>query len=245
MYCDTKTVLLILAVLLLGFLLMNRQFENFESSDWSDNFAPVDHGNEHTYQVQNEGGQPEGEYILPNDYSPPETNWMKGKFNTRNTSHGDYKSSSYSSGRRGQLSTGSDWNQFFDNNNNVIGNGLTGENDKFLPIDESHSGHAAYQSSDKAKCGSNQNCEPEDLYDIEKYLPQEVNDDWFEVQPEPISVKNRHLINITKPIGVNTIGTSKKIASYDLRGRPMCPKFVVSPWLGSSVEPDNNLKPLY
>ena len=77
-----------------------------------------------------------------------------------------------------------------------------------------------------------------------EYLPQEVNDDWFEVQPEPISVKNRHLINITTPIGVNTIGTSLRNASWDIRGTPACPKYVVSPFLNSSIEPDTNLKPL-
>ena len=48
-----------------------------------------------------------------------------------------------------------------------------------------------------------------DSKEVDKYLPQEVNDDLFEVQPEPISVKNRHLINITKPIGINTIDTPK------------------------------------
>ena len=53
--------------------------------------------------------------------------------------------------------------------------------------------------------GSNQQCEPEDLVDGNKYLPQEYR---FEVQKEPISVKNRHLINITKPFDINTIGTS-------------------------------------
>lgn len=244
MSCDIKTVFIVLAVLLLGFLLMYGQVELFNPSPEGDNSRPVEFGNENIYTVENSKGEEKGTYILPNDYSPPETDWGKSKFQTRNMAHGDYKSSSYSAGRRGSLGC-SGWNQYFDNNNNVIGNSLTGENDKFLPVDESNNGYAAYRSSDKAKCGSNQDCEPHDLHDIEKYLPQEVNDDWFEVQPEPISVKNRHLINITKPIGVNTIGTSKKIASYDIRGRPMCPKFVVSPWLGSSVEPDNNLKPLY
>jgi len=42
--------------------------------------------------------------------------------------------------------------------------------------------------------GTHRSLEPEDLFGVDKYLPQEVNDDWFGVQPEPISVKNRHLI---------------------------------------------------
>jgi hypothetical protein len=183
-------------------------------------------------------------YFPQKDYSAPESDWLKSKFNSRNKSQGGFKRASYSGAMRGNLGP-SDWDDYFDQNNNVIGGSQTGDNDKFLPIDESNGGLAIFKSKGRDTCGSNQNCEPEDLFDVDKYLPQEVNDDWFEVQPEPISVKNRHLINITKPIGINTIGTSLKNASWDLRGNPACPKYVVSPWLQSSIEPDTNLKPLY
>ena len=74
---------------------------------------------------------------------------------------------------------------------------------------------------------------------------QAVINDWFDVAPEPISVKNRHLINITKPIGINTIGSSLKIATHDIRGTPSQPKNIVAPWLLSSIQPDINLKPLF
>lgn len=183
-------------------------------------------------------------YFPQRDYAPPESEWLSRKFDSRNKARrGEFKRSSYSGALRGNLGP-SDWADYFEHNNNVIGNSQTGDNDKFLPIDESGGGLAVFKSKGRATCGSNQNCEPEDLFDVDKYLPQEVNDDWFEVQPEPISVKNRHLINITKPIGINTIGTSLRNASYDIRGNPACPKFVVSPFLNSSIEPDTNLKPL-
>jgi len=184
-------------------------------------------------------------YFPQRDYSPPESDWLAQKFNGRNKAkQGEFKRSSYSGSKRGNLGP-SDWNDYFDHNNNVVGNSQTGENDNFIPVDESSGNLAVFKTKSRATCGSNQNCEPEDLFDVDKYLPQEVNDDWFEVQAEPISVKNRHLINITKPIGINTIGTSLKNASHDLRGSPACPKFVVAPWLQSSIEPDTNLKPLY
>lgn len=183
-------------------------------------------------------------YFPQKDYAPPEDQWLHKKFNSRNKARGgDFKRSSFSGARRGNLGP-SNWDDDFDRKNNIICNSQTGENDKFLPIDESGGGFAVFKSQGRATCGSNQNCEPEDLFDVDKYLPQEVNDDWFEVQPEPISVKNRHLINITKPIGVNTIGTSLRNSSYDLRSQPMCPKFATSPWLNSSIEADNNLKPV-
>lgn len=184
-------------------------------------------------------------YFPQKDYTTPESDWLQKKFSSRNKAKpGEYKRASYSGSRRGQMGP-ADWDAYFDHNNNIIGNSQTGDNDKFLPYDETNGGLAVFKSKGRATCGSNQNCEPEELFDVDKYLPQEVNDDWFEVQPEPISVKNRHLINITKPIGINTIGTSLKNASYDLRGAPSCPKFVTSPWLNSSIEPDTNLKPLY
>lgn len=183
-------------------------------------------------------------YFPKKDLSPSESNWLQKKFAGRNKARpGEYKRSSYIGGTRGQLGP-SNWNDYFDNNNNIIGNCQTSDNDQFLPIDESKGGFAVFKTSGKAKCGSNQNCPPEDLFDVDKYLPQEVNDDWFEVQPEPISVKNRHLINITKPTGINTIGTSLRNASWDIRGTPSCPKYVVSPWMQSSIEADTNLKPL-
>jgi hypothetical protein len=102
---------------------------------------------------------------------------------------------------------------------------------------------ASFSSEGNAPCGSNQNCSPEELFDSDKMLPQEVNDDWFQNVPEPVSVKNRHLINVTRPIGVNTIGNSTRNASYDLRGTIANPREVVSPFLNSSIEPDFNIKP--
>lgn len=194
--------------------------------------------------VQSDMPNEDMKYFSNKDYTPPESDWLKSKFQGRNTVQNGFKRVSYSGDRRGSLGP-SDWTQYFDHNNDVIGNSQTGENDKFLPVDESTGSFAVFKSTGRATCGSNQNCEPEDLFDVDKYLPQEVNDDWFEVQPEPISVKNRHLINITKPIGINTIGSSLKNSSYDIRGSPACPKFVVAPWLQSSIEPDVNLKPLY
>jgi len=249
---DLKPVILLAIILIFAYVIYNCQRnknpnEPFSpnNEDAASNIVLQDNPVDITCQngIPGSKAMEAGQYFAQNDYAPPESDWLKSKFNGRNKARGDYKASSYSSARRGELGP-SDWGTYFDQNNTIIGAGESGDNDKFLPVDESGTGFAAYKSTGNATCGSNQNCDPEDLFNNEHYLPQEVNDDWFEVAPEPISVKNRHLINITKPIGINTIGSSLKNASYDIRGTPMCPKFVVSPWLGSSIEPDNNLKPL-
>lgn len=252
---QTTTLAVVVAVLFLIYFLYSRsdkassqeevsrlptneeKLENFEGEE--DKYP----GEDNVSEDQAVPSEKMIKYFPQKDYAPPESDWLRGKFDSRNKAKRGYKRVNYSDGLRGDLGP-SEWENYFDHNNNVVGNSQTGDNDKFLPIDETNGGLAIFKSQGRATCGSNQNCEPEDLFDVDKYLPQEVNDDWFEVQPEPISVKNRHLINITKPIGINTIGTSLKNASWDIRASPACPKFVVSPWLQSSIQPDTNLKPL-
>ena len=76
-------------------------------------------------------------------------------------------------------------------------------------------------------------------------LPTEVNKDWFETDfsHAQVNVNNDNLVVTDKyVIGVNTVGQSLKNPSYDLRAAPPCPKFTVSPWLQSTIEPDFNIK---
>ena len=76
-------------------------------------------------------------------------------------------------------------------------------------------------------------------------LPNEVNKDWFETDfsHAQINVNNDNLVVTDKyVIGVNTVGQSLKNASYDIRAQPPCPKFTVSPWNQSTIEPDFNIK---
>lgn len=185
----------------------------------------------------------DAQYFEQRDYAPPEEIYLKGKFNRRNKAKRGYRKVNYRDAKRGDFGR-DDWTDFIDRHNNILADGQKGYNDQFQPMDETNGGLAVFKTASRETCGSNQDCNPEDLFDADKYLPQEVNDDWFEVQAEPVSVKNRHLINVTKPIGINTIGTSLRNSSYDVRGSPANPRFVVSPWLQSSIEPDHNIKPL-
>lgn len=88
---------------------------------------------------------------------------------------------------------------------------------------------------------------PEDVkdqFDVEKMLPNEIEEDWFDVEPlqSTKKIKGPHLIHPKVQMGVNTVGTSKKYASHDIRGDIPNPKTNVSPWLNSSIEPDTNLR---
>lgn len=104
------------------------------------------------------------------------------------------------------------------------------QNDKFVPSDNGDGNYANYKQEQK-------DFSVKELMDADKLLPQEEND-WFDTVPEPIKVKNRHLININRPVGVDTVGSSMKNACRDLRGAINNPKFAISPFLNSSIEPE-------
>ena len=121
------------------------------------------------------------------------------------------------------------------------------ETDKFVP-NELSTETAPMMGEDTVgapiNIGSRRDAE-RDKYNINSFLPQEEEKDWFETI-ETVNVKNSHLINIYRPIGVNTIGNTQKNPSYDIRGtgKAIAPKYVVSPWLQSTIEPDRSTKPL-
>ena len=108
--------------------------------------------------------------------------------------------------------------------------------DRFVPSDDSDGQNAPVNIP-------NIKGTEKDKYSVKTLLPQEKEKDWFETI-ETVDVKNSHLINIYRPIGANTIGSTHKAAIYDIRGldKAVCPKFVVSPWLQSSYEPDRSSK---
>ena len=170
------------------------------------------------------------------------------KFKSINQANSDeYKQINYSGGNRNGK-PGSDWQDQF-----ITSNELLGISNQFSPLDETNNMYASFsqKKSDRENVNLNGNArgknakdeDPEDIYDVDKLLPKEIKKDWFEVTPEPIRVKDRHLINTTRPVGINTIGTTLKNPSLDIRGAPSCPKYVVSPWMQSSIEPDTNIKP--
>ena len=75
--------------------------------------------------------------------------------------------------------------------------------------------------------------------DLGFQLPNE--DLEYDFNPDPLS------LDIELPdykLGIDTVGQSRKNATYDLRAAPPNPKFIVSPWSNSTIEPDYNTKSL-
>ena len=76
-------------------------------------------------------------------------------------------------------------------------------------------------------------------------LPIDENKDWFQVPNKDFNLMQAVDLEVPEiKIGIDTVGQSRKNATYDIRAAPPCPKFVVSPWGNSTIDPDYNTKPL-
>ncbi len=79
-----------------------------------------------------------------------------------------------------------------------------------------------------------------DMFDADKILPSYVDDDWFDLIPKNINIKNS--------FGVNTVSSGKgdHPSQYIFGAGPLsrvsCPKFVPNSFLNSNIEQNNNLK---
>ena len=248
MYLSNQQKILVLAVAVLGLVFfMTRDKENYQNNN--EHMAPnvtndTNNNDNVTINKALDDLMDNSNNINYNDNDNDSITLSDQKLNakmtTKNSAKDKYKKSSYDSGE-GRASNDPDQllDDFFVRGNNVT-DVSSDNNTTFIPANDAN-GNESFASY---KHGQSKNNSTKDIYNIDNYLPQQVNDQWFDNVPEPISVQNRYLINISKQVGVNTIGTTKVNASHDFRGDVYCPKFVVSPWMQSSIEPDTNLNGL-
>lgn len=80
--------------------------------------------------------------------------------------------------------------------------------------------------------------EIDDLFDIEKMMPQEFESDWFDIEPLQTTkkIKGSNLIHPKVHMGESS-GTLKN-PTHDIRGDIPNPKIKVSPWGNSTIDPD-------
>jgi len=170
--------------------------------------------------------------IIETDKSLPQSDSEKvllQKMTSKNSAKpGEYKEVSYANGNRN--SSTKDLDAFFEQ-----GDPLNSNENAFTPNSNSRDLYASYSGKPRKELSD------EDKFNASAMLPKEERQDWFE-DVTPQKIKNRHLINIYRPIGVNTVITSRKNGSLDLRGNPVNPKTFVSPFLNSSIEPDVNAR---
>ena len=81
-----------------------------------------------------------------------------------------------------------------------------------------------------------------DQFDVEKMLPQENEDGWFDasILQNAKKIKGTSMINPKEHIGINTVGTNKKNPNLDIRGDISIPKIDMFPWNNSTKDYDAN-----
>jgi len=189
----------------------------------------TDTDNENEYNNENDN---ENDNEKPHRYSSKEKKMLK-RMSTKDSATNGYKPSSYKDGSRGGKSDRDSLDKFFEE-----GNPLDGDNSSFKPSNDGDGNYAPYVSGSKKRSKTD-----EDMFNSGEFLPKETNNDWFE-DVHAVSVKNRHMINVYRPIGVDTVSSTLKNPSLDIRGAPSNPKTFVSPFLNSSIEPDLNIRGL-
>jgi uncharacterized protein YxeA len=228
-------VILIITVIFFYLFFYRRNPDTFSSL--GDQYEQIYEEELHDDQYQKELNK----LICNNKYEQkiPEEIKIRNKFKSSNRAKNcEYKQSNYVDGIRGNDDM-DEFDNFYEENNSLIKNSTLGENAEFSGIDETNDNLAQYQNS-----GKKTKISDVDLFNVDNFLPQQNNPNWFETVPDAIDVKNKHLINIFRPIGVDTVGSSHKNGSHDLRGDVPCPKNVISPWNQSTGEPDLNSKAL-
>lgn len=154
---------------------------------------------------------------------------VRRKVTSRNSAQEEYKDHSYSRGKRGGKSA--DLDRFFDSGH---------------PFDDANKGDFGGDDLDAGNLapyvpGKKRKMTEEDKFNSKELLPSETNKDWFE-DVQTTSIKNPHMINIYRPVGINSISSSLKNPSRDIRGAEPNPRAFVSPWNMSSYEADRNIR---
>lgn len=77
--------------------------------------------------------------------------------------------------------------------------------------------------------------------DPSELLPADENNAWSKLNPVGQGDLNSvNLLNSGHHNGINTVGSSQKIANLQIRALPSIPKVDVGPFLNSTAEPDTN-----
>lgn len=88
-------------------------------------------------------------------------------------------------------------------------------------------------------------CFPREQLMPEELLPQDNSSTWAQVNPQGQgSLKGKSFLQAGWATGINTVGSSNRNPSLDLRSETPNPQVPVSPWMNSTIEPDTSRRPL-
>lgn len=88
-------------------------------------------------------------------------------------------------------------------------------------------------------------CFPKEQLLPEELLPQDNSSTWAQVNPQGSgSLKDKNFLQSGHHLGINSLGSTLRNPSLQLRSDPICPQVVVSPWMQTTIQPDTNRRPL-
>lgn len=157
------------------------------------------------------------------------TNSSESKSSSESTKSSNYKNVSFDKGNRFQKESSS-LDKFFEGSYPK-----KSDNNGFSASVETSNQYAAYTPGNNPK-----KLTDKQKFDSSALLPREKNAEWFDDPFDQTTSKSSHLINIYRPMGAESIQTTKA-RSWDIREVPPNPKYPVSPFGNSSWEPDTNI----
>lgn len=89
-------------------------------------------------------------------------------------------------------------------------------------------------------------CYPRDRLTAEDLLPKDAaNSKWAQMNPAGQGdVQGVNFLSASWQVGVDTVGSSLKNSSWDIRSEPPNPQVVVSPWGNTTIQPNLLRRPL-
>ena len=88
-------------------------------------------------------------------------------------------------------------------------------------------------------------CYPKNQLAPSELLPGDPNSKWAQVNPQGQGdIAGKNFLNAGSLVGVNTVGSSLRNASWDLRSEVPNPQVNVSPWQNTTISPDIFRRPM-
>ena len=86
-------------------------------------------------------------------------------------------------------------------------------------------------------------CYPKDVLNPQELLPRDANSTYAQVAPSGQGcLQDKNVLTAGFHVGVNTVGQTLRNANRQLRSDPPNPQVKVSPWMQTTIEPDSNRK---
>ena len=135
----------------------------------------------------------------------------------------------------------------YSQNKSVMADGMEGEVPAHVAAEASAvaPNDASAVMEGEIGAGQPQMTEGAPMVDPKELLPRDENSEWAALNPIGTGdLENVNLLQAGHHSGINTVSSSLRNASMDIRGDIPNPQVSVGPWNQTTIEPDVNRRPL-